>query len=635
MATPSAPDSARRRRLLPTWPGSRWPVGPALRLAGIAALVAFAIGLSTSLHVVTENRYWTYGARLNIVTEVGRATVAHVLRGLPWAGGLLLMGILSRAVLARRPWPSEPWTLAARAMGGLVLVAIAYVTARRVVPRLPASSEIMAILVDVALLAGSVALVWLLGRPWWVRVVASVPTLWLARLGFLAAAAAVAMALTPTVLRATASPSRPNVLLVVIDTLRADRLGLFGHEPDNAPRLREFARTATFFRQAVSHAPWTSPSVASLLTSRFPGEMGFADSQGPKVFPRQFLTLSEMLREEGYETAALVSHTFVGHQVGFDQGFDIWDQENAQGSERVSSPSLVAKASRFLRERRRGGAPFFLFVHLFDPHFRYVRHPGEAPGDAGQPMAAVDRNRRETTVEDLSRPSPGLARDELELYDGEIRFTDRHVGRLLDELRELHLFDTTLIVVTADHGEMFMDRGIPWIGHGTTLYQELIHVPLVVRVPGQTQGFIVDQRVGLIDVVPSLAKLLELSLPDAVELRGRALPLGDPHAWSLVSSVPQFAETRARGRWLQSAVWGGWKLIVDRVSDRRELYRLADDPGETEDLAAREVQTVERLSEAIDAWNGSLRVEEAGVQSRDAEFTETEKDQLEALGYAQ
>jgi len=598
-------------------------------------LVAFAIGLSAGLEVVAENRYWTYGAWANLSTELGRTTVSHVLLGLAWAGALLVMAILSRATLARPPAASDGRTFA-RAVGFFALVAVAYVTARRVVPLPPTSSGVTSVLVDLALLAGAVGLVHVLGRPWWPHVLASRPALWLSRLGVLAGVAAAAIALGPIFLRATIPLDRPNVLLVVIDTLRADRLGLFGHDPDNAPRLRELARTSTFFRRAVSHAPWTSPSVASLLTSRFPSEMGFVDSRGPRMFPRQFLVLSEMLRENGYETAAFVSHTFVGSQIGFDQGFDVWDQENAKGAEHVSSPSLTEKASRFLRERRRGAPPFFLLVHYFDPHFRYVPHPGENSSDTGAPEASpVDDHGHEMTAEDLERPSPSLAREALQLYDGEIRFTDRHVGRLLDELRALQIFDGTVIVVTADHGEMFMDRGVPSIGHGTTLYQELIHVPLLVHVPGQTRGVVVDQPVGLIDVVPSLVKLLGLSVPDAALLRGRALPLGDPDDWPDVAPAPQFAETMARGLWLQSAIFRGWKLVVDRHRDRRELYDLAHDPGETENLAAQEGQRVERLSETIEAWNGGLPEGARPVKGREAELTQTEMEQLEALGYVQ
>lgn len=421
----------------------------------------------------------------------------------------------------------------------------------------------------------------------------------------------------------------PNVILIVVDTLRYDHLGFAGYERPTSPALDRLAATALSFERAYSQAPWTSPSVAALLTSRTPGELGYGPSRTPARLADRTLLLPELMREAGYDTGAVVSHTYVGRALGFDQGWDSFDEDNARGHEHVSSPSVLRKATAFLdaHEQR----PFFLFVHFFDPHFNYVQHDGfdfdpryDGTLQSGESYGELQRRAGQLDARD---------RDHLRaLYDSEIRFTDEHVGRLLDELRARGLYDDAVIVFTADHGEAFLDRPDGWIGHGITLYDELIHVPLLIKPAGfdPAQGRTVRAPVGLIDVLPTLAQELDLELPADHRLEGRALPLGDA---VVGEHPPVFSETKARGHWLQSVVAGEHKLIVDRHDDTAALFNLVKDPGETVDLGAAQPDEARPLRDALDAWSRRMAELQEAHAADAAEFTQTELEALRSLGY--
>ncbi|MEM7583437.1 MAG: sulfatase [Acidobacteriota bacterium] len=453
----------------------------------------------------------------------------------------------------------------------------------------------------------------------------------------------------------SAPPKRPNVLLIVVDTLRADHLGFLGYERSTSPHLDRFAADAITFKQAIAHAPWTSPSIGALLTSQYPGALGFADSKEPARVDDDVLFLAEILRQHDYPTTAIISHTYLGTRIGFQQGFDRFDEDNALGPNHVSSVSVTDKAIAFLDETASSASssepsessnpadpeppaaadpPFFLFLHYFDPHFAYRRHEGfdfypDYQGDvrSGEPYGSLLERAREESISD----------DDLTfiraLYDSEIRFTDLHLGRLLDELKRRGLYDDALILFTADHGEAFLDRKDRWIGHGKTLFQELIHVPLLIKLPGGAGGgTVVDTPVGLIDVLPSTLELLDIPFPEAHRFEGRTLPLSDREALLSLPPAPVFSETLARNRWLQSIIEGRWKLIFNRKTAKPRLFDLEADPLETTNLASHEPETLRRLSSALRAW--SERIDERrGQAGAPATFSPEEQERLRALGY--
>jgi choline-sulfatase len=168
---------------------------------------------------------------------------------------------------------------------------------------------------------------------------------------------------------APANPTRlPNVILIVIDTLRADHVGSYGYSRDTTPNLDALSLDSTLFERALSSAPWTMPAVGAIMTGVYPNRLGVRNS--PVALPRAWDSLATHLKNAGYSTGGLVAHTWVGEKLNFDRGFDHWDQENAKGHDGVSSPDLTQKAQRFFNENQQ--VPFFLFLHYFDSHYEYI-----------------------------------------------------------------------------------------------------------------------------------------------------------------------------------------------------------------------------------------------------------------------
>ncbi len=418
-------------------------------------------------------------------------------------------------------------------------------------------------------------------------------------------------------------PPRPHVLLIVVDTLRADHLGFHGYARDTSPRLDALAAESIVFRRALTPAPWTNPAVAALLTGQPPGALGIGHA--PARLPDDLPSLAPLLAARGYQTAGIVSNTLIGRRYGFDRGFGLWDQSQWEDHHTISSPELTRRAVAWL-EARDPDAPFFLLVHYFDPHFQYHRHPEHAFGEAYDgPLARMTESMKR-----MRRFAAGgryTARDRqflLDLYDSEIAFTDVQVGRLLDALRELDLYDDALIVFTADHGEAFAERADRWIGHTRFLYQEQLHVPLTLKLPGRATPRSVDAVVSTADVFPTVLELAGVPLPPGLPAGRRSL---------LAGSAPPavFAETR-RLNTLQTVVAGGWKLIRNPETGRAALFDLAADPGERVDLAAREPARVARLTAALRAWSRATERRRSGPAAVPA-LSEAERERLRALGY--
>jgi arylsulfatase A-like enzyme len=436
----------------------------------------------------------------------------------------------------------------------------------------------------------------------------------------LAGALLAAGAATSTACARAAAAERPNVVLVVVDTLRADHLGCHGYERETTPRLDQLAAGGLRFERAFSQAPWTTPSVASLLTSLYPTEIGIGSECS--LLPDELTLLPEVLAAQGYRTGAVISHTFCSERWNFDQGFDWFDQSNVAGHAAISSPGVTARALEFADWA--GDAPFFLWLHYFDPHFYYNEHPEHAFGGRqgysgpirpGLEFSRLLELRNTLTAEDLAE----LRR----LYDSEIAFTDGWIGALFDGLRARGLWERTLVIATGDHGEEFGDHGD--IGHARTLYQELVNVPLIVKLPhsaaGPPAGTAIPEPVALIDVFPTVLELTGTRWDGP--LQGRSLLAARDPARALVSET-------ARAGGVQSLVSGDYKLIRRLDGDLRALYHLGQDPRELRDLSASHAREAQRLGDALEAWERSTRRGAAA----EIELTSEELDELRELGYA-
>jgi len=420
-----------------------------------------------------------------------------------------------------------------------------------------------------------------------------------------------------------AAPLRsPNVILIVIDTLRADHLGAYGYARKTSPHIDALAAESLVYERAISPAPWTTPAVGALLTSLYPTTLGIDNRQSSLA--EEHLLLSEVLQRRGWATGAVVSHHFCSSRWNFDQGFDAFDESNVQGHRAVTSPAVTDRGLEFITARQ--GEPFFLWLHYFDPHVAYVEHEGQGFADGGAYQGPIVSGQDFKTLRAMQSSITPADLGELQrLYDSEIAFTDRAVGRLLEGLKAGGLYDDAIVILTADHGEEFLERGS--LGHAKTVYQELIHVPLMIKLPG-VEPRRITEPVGLVDIYPTLLEFLEEPVPDG--LAGRSLL---PEALGAAGGRhPVFSETR-RGGDLRAVIDGDAKLVVDRRSRRSEFYRLDSDPAERHDLAAREPEEVARLRSLMDAW---IRRSEARVRpGADVTLSPEERERLEALGYAE
>jgi arylsulfatase A-like enzyme len=379
---------------------------------------------------------------------------------------------------------------------------------------------------------------------------------------------------------APASPSGArNLVLVSLDTLRADRLGLYGYERDTSPHLDAWSREAFVFERAHSAANATIGAHHAIFQSR-PASVTLRERGAP--------TLATLLRERGYRTAGLTDGGTMSRRMGFARGFEQFDDGN-QGL-----AQSLPKALRFLDSVAGGDAPFYLFVHSFDVHLPYdppaphdtrffPEYEGRVRGDTTLPLLRGVRRIFEQA--DLAEPVE-LDADERRkvnaLYDGEIVKTDILLARLLDRIEAGDLRDDTLVVLLSDHGEEFWEHGS--VLHSHTLFQELVHVPWIVRVPGwRGEARRIPERVSMLDVLPTLLELLEV--PSPATARGRSLvPLLRGEG---VDPAPILAEGFPYGRKQQSVIAGRFKLIRNLVTGGVALYDLDADPAEERNIAAR------------------------------------------------
>jgi arylsulfatase A-like enzyme len=415
--------------------------------------------------------------------------------------------------------------------------------------------------------------------------------------------------------------------------LRADRLGVYGHPKPTTPRLDAFARDAVRFSHAYAHSSETRFSLASLLTGFHPHETRVPHG---RTLPGEVETLAEILRAHGRATAAVVSNYVLRGDRGWRQGFDVYDDQMPQHEIPRNWPERIAtdttqRAVELLEDLHR--SPFFLWVHYQDPHGPYTPPPPYA-----------DEFRDRARPPQLLRVNPGLSGlggipsyqrlgDERDLnfyvsqYDGEVRYVDEEIGRLLAALRRLGAYDRTLIVFTADHGESLGEHD-HYLAHMEYLYSELTRVPLLIRF-GDERGGTRDDFVQHVDLLPTILAALELPVPAG--LRGsdlRAPRSGDPAIFSEIDLPSEPGGRRT------SLVWRGFRLIHSRPGDRFELYDLASDPGELRDLAPDPAQAA-RLAE-MSARLLELEVEDRlGIRSAEPPppLSEDERRKLEALGY--
>jgi len=379
----------------------------------------------------------------------------------------------------------------------------------------------------------------------------------------------------------------PNLLLVTIDTLRADHVGVYGAVSVSTPTLDALAARGVRFEHAQSPVPLTGPSHATILTGLYPPVHGVRDNVVFALDPSH-KTLATRLKAQGYRTAAFVAAYPVAAAFGFRQGFDTFSENFKE------SPIPGAGAQRRANEvvddalgwlAKPGDGPFFVWMHLYDPH---------APYDPPEPYRTDFAGR---------------------LYDGEIAFADAQLGRVFDWLRSSGHEQDTVVAVLADHGESLGEHGE--LTHAVLIYEATLHVPFLLAGPGIPRGATVPARVTTVDVAPTLLRLL--GLPPPPEMTGRDLRAA--FGGQRLPPEPLYAESlfgRLNCRWSSLRSWtvDDWKLVD---GSRAELFHLSEDPAETRDRAAEEGPRIVRMRAALHA--ALAKMAPGGDRARTAAIT--------------
>jgi len=295
---------------------------------------------------------------------------------------------------------------------------------------------------------------------------------------------------------------KKNVILIVVDTLRVDRLGCYGGGKKISPSVDLMAQKGIQFENAYTSAPWTRPAVASILTGLLPYNHGVCDIND--VLMPEYTTLGEIMQKNGYKTAGIVSNMLLRNKFGYSQGFDLYNEKNMGSVNSVTSSKITDDAVKWIKKNKEDN--FFLWLHYYDPHYTYQHHDefNYIKGYSGDLKAGEDIWELRTKSKEMDRSDIGFL---LNLYDEEISYTDKYIGSLLNYLKNEGLMDNTVIVFTADHGEEFMEHG--WIGHTTSLYQELVHVPLIIFTPDKFASKNIQDNVSVTDIVPTVLDLLK------------------------------------------------------------------------------------------------------------------------------
>lgn len=414
--------------------------------------------------------------------------------------------------------------------------------------------------------------------------------------------------------------SAPDVLLYVVDALRADRLGAYGAAAMASPALDALSRGATLHERALAPTSWTRPSSATLLTGLPPSAHGVVNRES--AIPPELPALPGILKEHGFRTAVLVTNTHLAAAFGFDRGCDHYEQLREEATAEVHQPASTLHA-RYLAWLDEGGtAPSFAMLHASDVHTPYVpRAPFRqllAPGLDG---ARLGSNARVIELKERGRVTEAEAAPLSALYDAEILGLDADIARLRAALARRGRWERTFLVLTGDHGETFGERET--LEHGDTLYEEVLHVPLLVREPGRSPA-IEAALARHVDVLPTI--LGRLGITPRGEIEGRRL-----------DEPPVEERSIAQLDWglvgLSSLTTGGWQLVRTdrhpRAARRWELFELGSDPGGLRDVAARRPVMRGYLAAEL----ARLESEDGEVTRRSVELDPEVKKTLEALGY--
>jgi arylsulfatase A-like enzyme len=466
---------------------------------------------------------------------------------------------------------------------------------------------------------------------------------------------------------------KPNVILITMDTVRADHLSVYGYERDTTPHLRHFAREATVYTRAIATSDLTLTTHASIFTGLYPAWHG-AYHQLPnypngRPLGARYTTLAQVLLSDRYWTAAEVAnYAMLASTMGMAKGFATYGSHRAlrlsqlpwesarpfylrEGAKRVLTLAVDTSAfdERVLRaadinrhafalldRASHGSQPFFLFLNYMDAHVPYA-----PPAPFNNAFAGRDPHFRATdmlglTVAVESGKAHVSSPEKAHLtsqYDGTIAYEDKEIGSLVTRLRELGLYENTLIIITGDHGEAFGEHDL--IQHAVgSVYQDLVHVPLLVKYPGQRQGHQSDALVSQVDLMPTVLDVVGCPVPPEVQGRTLRSPRNQDSdvVYSQAVAPPSLFGLNARFRGVRRGIFSGlWKLVT-WTEGPPELYDLAADPEETRNLYRTDDPRAKALADRVSAWVAAAPRQ---VVEPPHQLDKNSVEKLKSLGYAQ
>ena len=445
---------------------------------------------------------------------------------------------------------------------------------------------------------------------------------------FLIIAAVIALAIV-SILRFELKPkiiNKPNIVLIILDSLRADHLGCYGYARNTSPNIDDLAKNGLIFSNAFSQGGYTLASIPSIFTSKFPLSHGvFINQNGDKLDANE-TTLAETLKNNGYVTASFTGGGYTSHVYGFSQGFDLYKETDWGDMKEVNQ--LASDWLEIKQEK-----PFFLFLHSYSIH-----DPFNPPEPFSKIYASGYNGQLKNTFlnyilfEKINKRTLTLSKEDVEYitsqYDGGIRYCDEQLGKLFKKIVTLGLDSNTIVILTSDHGEDLMDHGT--ISHGD-LYDEGIHVPLIVKYPYLSlENNKIGSIVRSIDIMPTILDIL--ALPLAASMEGKSLlPLmlgkKDKHE-RMVFSFGNSSKLKVR----IALRTKNWKLIYSYKTEQDELYNLEKDPKELNNLADVNKRQLAILKKKLNSYIEKLKLP---IKKDKAVLDEKTKQRLKSLGYAQ
>ena len=406
--------------------------------------------------------------------------------------------------------------------------------------------------------------------------------------------------------RSLSSKDKPNVILVVIDTQRADHLSCYGYNRDTSPTLNKIAQEGLLFETAISQSSWTWPATATILTGLYPYTHGVTSDER-SFLDDSIITLSELLQENHFTTVGISANFLISKGKNFNQGFETFIEMPWISSKASKAEDINHKFYEWLETNK--NFQFFAYLHYMDPHDRY-----SAPGKYQNMFASDYEGENDFIINGNVHPlweAINFNKKEVEyteadiehlmaLYDGEIRYWDSQFSALLERLKKLNVLTKTIIIVTSDHGEEFLEHGK--LRHGLQLYDESIRVPLIIWNPEFIKRGRIEEQVETVDIYPTICKILGIEIPG--EIQGKSLfPVTElkslsPYAYSQTEHAFIFGKGRVMKNSIRTTKW---KLIFTPFENKYELYSILDDENEKTDLFANHPIGV-KLKDKLEQW---------------------------------